>query len=195
MTQSERMKIFKKAWKESIRTSIYPKHASGDRVGTLAFLKSLSVQLFPDNNLGNTINLDASEKYSGDFRSGKHDLEMLLGLTVVNFSSANDIKESESGASIYFVQGENSRLLKKTGARLNTGLHLGNGYYMENSSGSSFTWDEYKHDNEFEPRLLFWGKMSYNPKIHVNNVYFRPNNLGDNNDEVVWQDFWDDVCP
>ena len=57
------------------------------------------------------------------------------------------------------------------------------------------TWDGYKYDNEFEPRLLWWTKIHYNPTIHINGMYCRPNNLGDNNDEIVWRDFWDGICP
>ena len=107
----------------------------------------------------------------------------------------SDIKESEAGSSFFYSSGANSRLLKKTGIRLNTGIHLGNGYWLENSVGSSFTWNDYIYDNEFEPKLIFCGKFNYNPTVHVNNVYSRPNNLGDNNDEVVWRDFWDGLCP
>ena len=195
MTQNERMKIFKKAWKASILTSVYPVNPSGNPMGSMAFLKSISEQLFPENNLSFKLDINNLEKFIGDQSTIKHEAKNVLGNDTVNFSSANDIKESEPGSHFMFLHGENSRLLKKTGTRLNVGLYLGNGYFMENSIGSSFTWDEYKFDNEFEPRLLLWFKWSYNPTIYVDDIYFRPNNLGDNNDEVVWRDFWDSICP
>ena len=195
MTQNERMKIYKKAWKDSLLTSLYPDHPSGNPIGTAAFLFSVSKQLFPDNNLAHQIDLSNLEKYVGDLRSIRHDMMHLVGQDIVYFTEANDIKESEAGSSFFYSSGANSRLLKKTGIRLNTGIHLGNGYWLENSVGSSFTSNDYIYDNEFEPKLIFCGKFNYNPTVHVNNVYSRPNNLGDNNDEVVWRDFWDGLCP
>jgi hypothetical protein len=195
MTQVERMKIFKKAWKESIVTSVYPEHPEGAAIGNAAFLFSISKQLFPDNNLAHQINLANLERHLGDIRSIRHDMIHLIGQQIYYFTEANDIKECEAGSTFFYMQGENSRLLKKTGLRLNTGIHLGDGYWLENSMGSSFTWDKYKYDNEFEPRLIFGGRFNYNPTVHVDNVYSRPNNLGDNNDEVVWRDFWDGICP
>ena len=41
MTQVERMKIFKRAWKESILTSIYPEHPEGNPIGVVKFLFSV----------------------------------------------------------------------------------------------------------------------------------------------------------
>ena len=195
MTQIERMKIFKRAWKEAILTSIYPEHPEGMPIGTAYFCYSISRQLFPENNLAGQVNITSLEKYVGDHRSLKHDMVNLIGQDIINFTDANDIKESEAGSNVIYLQGQNSRLLKKTGSRLNTCLYLGNGYFLENSTGSSFTWDEYKYDNEFEPRLLYAGKFNYNPTVHVDGVYVRPNNIGDNNDEILWRDFWDGVCP
>ena len=194
MTQVERMKIFKRAWKEAILTSIYPNHPEGMPVGTARLLLSVSEQLFPENNLVFQINPTPLEKYAGDQRALKHDMINLIGQDIHNFTDANDIKETEAGTQAMFLQGENSRLLKKTGLRSNSCIHLGNGYFMENSTGNSFTWDEYKYDNEFEPRLLYSGRFNYNPTVHVDGVYVRPNNIGDNNDEVVWRDFWDGLC-
>ena len=195
MTQVERMKIFKRAWKESILTSIYPEHPEGNPIGVVKFLFSVSMQLFPDNNLADRLDLSNLERYVGDIRSIRHDMEHMAGQQIYYFTEANDIKECEAGSNFFYMQGENSRLLKKKGMRLNTGIHLGNGYWFENTTGSSFTWDDYKYDNEFEPRLIFCGRFNYNPTVHVDNVYSRPNNLGDNNDEVVWRDFWDGICP
>ena len=194
MTKVERMKIFKKAWKEAILTSIYPEHPEGMPVGTAYFLLSVSKQLFPENNLVSQLNAQNLEKYVGDQRAMKHDMINLIGQDIHNFTDANDIKEIEAGTQAIFTQGQNSRLLKKTGIRLNSCIHLGNGYFMDNSTGSSYTWDEYAHDNEFEPRLLYGAKFNYNPTVHVDGVYVRPNNIGDNNDEVVWRDFWDSIC-
>ncbi len=194
MTQVERMKIFKRAWKEAILTSIYPEHPEGMPIGTAYFLHSVSRQLFPENNLVCQLNIKNLETYVGDQRAMKHDMINLMGQDIHNFTE-NDIKEIEAGTQAIFIQGQNSRLLKKTGMRLNSCIHLGNGYFLENSTGSSFTWDEYAYDNEFEPRLLYAGRFNYNPTVHVDGVYLRPNNIGDNNDEVVWRDFWDGICP
>lgn len=189
MTQNERMRIFKKAWKEAILSSLYSKYPSGNPIGCMAFLKSLCEQLFPDNNLLFKMDIENLEKMPHDMRTMHHDAQFLFGNDIINFTS-NDLRECDPGSHFMYVRGENSRLLKKTGTKFNTGMHLGNGYYIENAMGSSNLWDDYKHDNEFTPRLLVWYRFNYNPTLHVNNEYFRPNNIGDNNDEVVWKDFW-----
>ena len=111
MTQVERMKIFKRAWKEAILTSIYPEHPEGMPIGTAYFLHSVSRQLFPENNLVFQINLTPLEKYAGDQRALKHDMINLMGQDIYNFTDANDIKETEAGTQAMFLQGENSKLL------------------------------------------------------------------------------------
>ena len=74
-------------------------------------------------------------------------------------------------------------------------LYLGSELCLEGLGGSCYTWSQHTHDNEWEPRLLYWGRFNYNPTINKDGVYVRPNNIGDNNDETKWRDFWDGICP
>tara|TARA_B100000586_G_C19999571_1_gene379821 strand:- start:11 stop:595 length:585 start_codon:yes stop_codon:yes gene_type:complete len=194
MTQNERMKIFKSAWKSAISNTLYT-DVSGNPAGVMVFLFQVAIQLFPDNNLVSSLDTTNNSKFAGDMRSMDHDAVNLAGAELVNFTDANDITESKAGSPCLYFHGQNSRLLKKTGVRLNSCLHLGKGYFLENAVGSTFTWDQYCNDNEFEPKLRYWYNLKYNPTIEVNGVYCRPNNIGDNNDEVLWRDFWDGLCP
>ena len=193
MTQTERMRVFKKAWVKTIERTLYSPNISANAIGAGMFLGEVSMQLFPDNNLTEKLDFSVGEKYV-DMRSLKHDIINLTGSEIIPFTSANDLTESMRGSSALYLHGENSRLLKKLGTQINACVHLGNGYFIDNMTGSSFTWDGYKYDNEFEPRLLYGAKFNYNPTVHVDDVYVRPNNIGDNNDEVVWRDFWDSIC-
>tara|TARA_Y100000361_G_C11017210_1_gene267561 strand:+ start:57 stop:647 length:591 start_codon:yes stop_codon:yes gene_type:complete len=196
MTQAERMAIFKRAWKKAILTDLYPKYYNGTQMTMSNLVYNVALELFPTNNLLTSIKSDNIEKYeSTHLRELKHDMKHILGIEMVRFTNTEDVTECAPGSFFWYFHGEYSRLLSKMGSLRINNLYLGSELCLEGLGGSCYTWSQHTHDNEWEPRLLYWGRFTYTPTINKDGIYVRPNNIGGNNDEVVWRDFWDGICP
>lgn len=194
MNLDEKRRIFKDAWVKSLKKDLYPKHINGSNIAINHFLCNISMSLFPDNNISGELNFEQYEIHAVQMlRAIKNDLKQ-AGTILVPFEeqTLDSLPQEALGMPVFIIL-EHPLLLRKLGSKIINYLYMGEDLLMDSYLGSVLHWDNWKLNDEWRPRLLFYTKLPFDgvKRMEVDNKWLRPY---DEADKAVWLDFWSGIC-
>ena len=188
MTKDECRVIFKESWHKAVQKDFYPTYIMGSWIGRAYFMREICMLLFPENNIADKLNFDEYEKASAtQSRSTQNDFEK-LGILTTQFEE-QELTNVNKG-NVVFIKFENTTLLKKLAGKVTNYLYMGDNELFDANLGHMIDWSEWKQNDEWAPRLLFYAKISCNNSISLDGKQFRPNGEAD---KLIWEEFWSKV--
>jgi len=188
MTKDECRVIFKESWHKAVQKDFYPTYIMGSWIGRAYFMREICMLLFPENNIADKLNFDEYEKASAtQSRSTQNDFEK-LGILTTQFEE-QELTNVNKG-NVVFIKFENTTLLKKLAGKVTNYLYMGDNVLFDANLGHMIDWSEWKQNDEWAPRLLFYAKISCNNSISLDGKQFRPNGEAD---KLIWEEFWSKV--